>query len=222
MVILSAKNLVREYGKNDTKIRVIDNISLDIEEGDFLAIKGESGSGKSTLLYLLAGIERPNAGSVCYLGQNLATLNDTKIAYLRRKEIGFVYQFYNLIGNLSIYDNLILPKKIDGAYSSEEQKYLDELISLADIGDILKKLPSQVSGGEQQRAAIVRALFVRPKIIFLDEPTGNLDSNNAFKIMELLKSINKAYNTCIVMVTHSNELSLYAHKIIKLKDGRIE
>lgn len=222
MVILSAKNLVKTYGINDAENKVIDNINLEISEGEFLAITGESGSGKSTLLYLLSGLESPSSGQVTFLNKDLASLKDSCLARIRRKEIAFVYQFHNLINNLNILDNIVLPKKIDGAFSKDEKEFLDELIKIAGIKDILKKLPSQVSGGEQQRAAIVRALFIRPKIIFLDEPTGSLDSKNAIKIMELLTDINLRYNTTIVMVTHSKELSLYAKKIIKIKDGKSE
>ncbi|HKL74210.1 MAG TPA: ABC transporter ATP-binding protein [Clostridia bacterium] len=221
MVILSAKKLVKEYGTANAKTRVINDIDLDIREGDFIAITGESGSGKSTLLYLLAGLEHPDGGIVTYLGNNLSQMKDVQSAKLRRNGISFVYQFYNLINNLSIYDNIVLPKKIDSSFSLDEKKFLEELIDVAQLQHILKKLPAQVSGGEQQRAAIVRALFVRPKVILLDEPTGNLDSANALKIMSLLTDINTRYNTTVVMVTHSAELSLYAKRIVTLKDGRI-
>jgi putative ABC transport system ATP-binding protein len=221
MVILSATKLVKKYGVSEAQITVIDNISLDINQGEFLAICGESGSGKSTLLYLLSGLEQPDRGQVTFLSQDLAKISDKTSALLRRREIAFVYQFHNLINNLSIFDNIVLPKKIDGTFSRSEKLFLDELIDVAGIRDILNKLPSQVSGGERQRAAIVRALFIRPKIIFLDEPTGSLDSTNAIKIMELLASINSNYNTAIVMVTHSAKLALYAKKIIKIKDGQI-
>ncbi|NLL56708.1 MAG: ABC transporter ATP-binding protein [Clostridiales bacterium] len=222
MVILSATNIQKFYGSQDTKTAVIDKISLDINQGDFVAITGQSGSGKSTLLYLLSGLEQADSGQVMFEGKELGKLKDSYLARLRRTEISFCYQYHNLIHNLSILDNILLPKKIDGKITKSDKEFLQNLIEISDIKDTLYKLPSQVSGGQQQRAAIVRALFTKPKVIFLDEPTGSLDSANAIKVMELLKDINTTYKTAIVMATHSEKLSQYAKRIINIKDGRIE
>lgn len=220
MTILSAKDLVKSYGKNN-RTRVIDSVNLDVDEGEFIAITGASGSGKSTLLYLLAGLETPDEGAVFFMEQNLASLPDKTLAKLRRTEISFVYQFNNLLNNLSVFDNLVLPGKIDGKIPIEDKKYLDKLIDIAGIRRILNKFPAEISGGEQQRAAIVRALFIRPKVIFLDEPTGSLDSENSLNVMRLLKELNEKFSTAVILVTHSAEVASFAKKIVKIKDGRV-
>lgn len=221
MIIISAKNLIKEYTSENVLYRVINGIDLDVSEGDFLAVKGESGSGKSTLLYLLSGLETPTSGVVTFLNKDFAQMKDAETAKLRRSKISFVYQFYNLLPNLSIYDNIVLPKQIDKCFNDAEKQYLEELICLAGIKNILKKLPSEVSGGEQQRAAIVRAVFVRPAVLFADEPTGSLDSKSGMAVINLLKKINDDYKTAVVMVTHSAEQAASAKKVINIKDGKI-
>jgi putative ABC transport system ATP-binding protein len=221
MKIIIAKNLIKEFNTGKVVNSVINDISLDIEEGEFLAITGESGSGKSTLLYLLSGLEIPSKGKVTLLDKDIAKLSDRQISLLRRKDISIVYQFYNLIPNLTIYENIILPKTIDKRLTKEDKIFLEELISTAGIKNILNRRPSQVSGGEQQRAALIRAVFIKPKIIFADEPTGNLDSKSSGIVMNLIKQINKDYNITVVMVTHSMQQAEMADKTITLQDGRI-
>lgn len=221
MVIIRAKGLVKEYSSNNITYRVIDGVDLEINDGDYLAVTGASGSGKSTLLYLLGGLETPTRGEVEILGKNIKELKDREMAKLRRRDISYVYQFFNLIPNLTVYENITLPKKIDKKFTLSEKEYLNELVEAAGIGGILKKRPAEVSGGEQQRAAFVRAVFTRPKVILADEPTGNLDSKAGAKVLELIGEINSRYNTAVVMVTHSKEHAALAKKTITLKDGKI-
>lgn len=221
MHILKAYNLVKEYCTNNTINRVIDDISLNVEEGEFLSITGESGSGKSTLLYLLSGLESLTMGQVLLQDRDISTLSDRKIAKLRRSVLSFVYQFYNLIPNLTIMENILLPKKMDSVLKKEDNEYLKELVHVASIDNILHRLPSEVSGGEQQRAALIRAVFIKPKIVFADEPTGNLDSKSSEQVLNLLKKINKEYNASVIMVTHSIKQAQMADRTIRLKDGRI-
>lgn len=221
MNILTAGNLIKEYPVKGLVSRVINDIDIDIAENDFTAIKGESGSGKSTLLYLLSGFEKPTSGTVEFCGRNLAAMTDKQTAKLRRTEMSFIYQFYNLLPNISLYDNIALPKRIDRNFGESDKRYLEELAAFAGVSDVLGKLPAEVSGGEQQRAAIIRALIIRPKILFADEPTGNLDSKSGQAVMDLLAAANRDYNTAVVMVTHSAEHAAAAKKIITLKDGKI-
>ncbi|MGI6522688.1 MAG: ABC transporter ATP-binding protein [Christensenellales bacterium] len=221
MSLIIAKNLVKEFNNKKIKNRVIKGINFSIDEGEFIAITGESGSGKSTLLYLLSGLDKPTSGGVFYMGKNLALFNDREMAELRRNEISFIYQFYNLIPNLTIYENIILPKRIEKRLSLEDKRYLKELLDFAKIGHIADLRPNEVSGGEQQRAAFIRSVFTRPKIIFADEPTGNLDSASGERLIDLIKDINSTYKTAIVMVTHSKENAKAAQRELVLKDGVI-
>lgn len=221
MRIIEAKNLIKDYYAVDKPVRVINGISLFIEEGEFVAITGESGSGKSTLLYLLSGLEPPTNGEIKLMGLEITKFSEKELTQLRLKHLSFVYQYYNLIPNLTIYENIILPIRLKGKIKEEDRAYIEELINIAGISNIKDRLPEQVSGGEQQRTAIVRAVGVKSSIVFADEPCGNLDSNNSDKVMNLLKDINQRYNTTIVLVTHSNSQAEVARRRIILKDGRI-
>ncbi|MFW5780025.1 MAG: ABC transporter ATP-binding protein [Bacillota bacterium] len=221
MKIVTAKNLVKEFHSKKIKNRVIKGVNLEIEEGDFIAITGASGSGKSTLLYLLSGLDRPSSGSVFFMEKNLSEYTDRQMAKLRRNEMSFVYQFYNLIPNLNVYENIVLPKRIEKRLNTSDKKYLNELLDFAGIKHIIHLRPNEISGGEQQRVAFVRAVFTRPKIVFADEPTGNLDSVSGEKVMNLIKEINNTYKTTIIMVTHSEDNAKAAKKELKMKDGII-
>lgn len=219
--VIRAENLIKDYVNKEIITRVIDGITLTVNEGEFLSICGASGSGKSTLLYLLSGLERVTSGVVILNGHNLNNLTEKELSKIRRKEISFVYQYYNLIPNLTVKENILLPLILDRKAVQKDYEKLSELTEVAGISHILARRPDEISGGEQQRTALVRALIVSPKIIFLDEPTGNLDSISSEKVINLVKNINKDYNTTIVMVTHSKEQAEIADRIITLSDGKI-
>lgn len=219
--VIEAKELIKNYDTNGIIVPVINGISMEVMEGEFLAITGISGSGKSTLLYLLSGIETPCSGEIYIEGKELSKLKEKEIARMRRQDISFVYQFYNLIPNLTIIENIVLSKRIDCKLEDEDKIYLEELINLAGISHIRNRKPSEVSGGEQQRVALIRAVFTKPKVIFLDEPTGNLDSKSSKMVMDLIMNINKTYKTTLIMVTHSLEQAKQADRIITLRDGVI-
>lgn len=221
MKILEANNLTKVYDTNGVKVKVINGISLTTNEGEFLSITGPSGSGKSTLLYLLSGLDKPTSGEVKLLGKDINKMSSRELAEMRRHQVSFVYQFYNLIPNLSVYENIILPKRIDSRLSNDDNEYLKELLNLAGIEHIKDRRPDEISGGEQQRAAILRAVFTRPNVIFLDEPTGNLDSKSSDIVINLIKKINKEYGTSVIMVTHSLEQAKVGDRIINIIDGRI-
>lgn len=219
MSILKIENLCKHYGFGDNQVKAIDNINLEIEEGEFIAITGTSGSGKSTLLHILGGVDKPTSGKVFLEDKNIYELNDLEQSKLRRNKISLIYQFYNLIPTLNVLENILLPTMLDkGNY---DEKYLNELISLLGLENRTKHLPNELSGGQQQRVSIGRALMSKPKIILADEPTGNLDSKNSKEIMELLKQANQKYHQTIIMVTHDKELAKYAKRIITIEDGKI-
>ncbi len=222
MIILQAKNLTKDYENGAVKTHVIKDISLDISEGEFVAVTGASGSGKSTFLYLLSGQEKPTSGSVILNDKDISLFSEAQMAKLRRREVSFVYQYYNLIPNLSVYDNIVLPVRMDRRLTATDKAYFEELVEVAGLKTALKKRPDQLSGGEQQRAALLRAVFIRPKIIFADEPTGNLDSKSGCAVMQLMKEINERYNTTVIMVTHSETQAAYARKRIHISDGKID
>lgn len=222
MIILKATDLTKDYKNGGVVTHVIKGISLEIEEGGFVAVTGASGSGKSTFLYLLSGQERPTSGSIFLNGQDIAGFSEAQMSRLRRREISFVYQYYNLIPNLSVYDNIVLPVRMDRRLTTTDKAYLRELLEVAGLKTALKKRPEQLSGGEQQRVALLRAVFIRPKIIFADEPTGNLDSKSGAAVMQLIKEINTRYNTTVIMVTHSETQAAYADKRIHISDGKID
>lgn len=219
MEILKVENLTKIYGKGNTKVTALDNVTFSVEKGEFVAIVGASGSGKSTLLHILGGVDRPTSGKVIVDKEDVYKLNEANLAIFRRRQIGLIYQFYNLIPILNIEENITLPILLDGRKVDKE--YLNELINILGLEKRLNHLSNELSGGEQQRVSIGRALMNRPAILLADEPTGNLDSKSSKEIVELLKLSNKKYNQTIIMITHDNSLALNADRIITIKDGRI-
>ena len=219
MEILRCKNLSKIYGSGNNMVNALNNVNLCIKKGEFVIIKGRSGSGKSTLLHLLAGLDEPSSGDVIINNRRIYEMSDKELTIFRRKNIGVIYQFYNLIPNLSIKENILLPRILDKR--SIDDKVFNKLVKNLGISDKLDFFPNDLSGGEQQRGAIGRALINRPKILFADEPTGNLDSKNSLKIMNLLKFYNKRFKQTIVMVTHDDYLANLCDRVITVKDGKI-
>lgn len=219
MEILRVENLSKIYGKGENKVVALDNISFSVEKGEFVAIVGASGSGKSTLLHLVGGVDRPTKGKVFIDGKNIYAMNDDKLAIFRRRQVGLIYQFYNLIPILNVEENITLPLELDNR--EVDKKSLKELLELLGLENRSKHLPNELSGGQQQRVSIGRALITNPAIILADEPTGNLDSKSSDEIVALLKKSNKDYNQTIIMITHNMEIAKEADRIIKIEDGRI-
>ncbi len=219
MSLLKLDNLCKFYGEDETLVKAVDSVTLTVEEGEFIAILGASGSGKSTLLHMIGCVDEPTIGHVYLNGQDIYALNDNNQSKLRRESISIVYQFYNLIPTLNVVENITLP--LDLSRKKVDQEYLDELLKLLKLEDRKKHLPNELSGGEQQRVAIGRALITRPNIILADEPTGNLDSKNSLEVMNILKRANEIYKQTIIMVTHDEELAKFAKRIITMKDGNI-
>lgn len=219
MSLLKLDNLCKFYGEDETLVKAVDTVNLTVEEGEFIAILGASGSGKSTLLHMIGCVDEPTIGHVYLNGQDIYALNDNNQSKLRRESISIVYQFYNLIPTLNVVENITLP--LDLSRKKVDQEYLDELLKLLKLEDRKKHLPNELSGGEQQRVAIGRALITRPSIILADEPTGNLDSKNSLEVMNILKRANEIYKQTIIMVTHDEELAKFAGRIITMKDGNI-
>lgn len=219
MEILRVENLCKEYGKGQTKVKALDNVSFSVEKGEFVAIVGASGSGKSTLLHLLGGVDRPNSGKVFIEGKDIYKLNDDELAIFRRRQVGLIYQFYNLIPILNVYENIVLPILLDNREVPKE--LVSELLQKLNLTNRVEHLPSQLSGGEQQRVSIGRALITKPAIILADEPTGNLDSKNSMEVVGLLKRANIDYKQTIIMITHNMEIAKMASRVIKIVDGKI-
>ena len=219
MEILKVENLTKIYGKGSTEVRALDDVSFSVKKGEFVAIVGASGSGKSTLLHLLGGVDRPTSGKVFIDGEDIFKLNDEKLAIFRRRQVGLIYQFYNLIPILNAEENITLPLSLDNRKVDQEE--LDELIKLLGLERRKKHLPNELSGGQQQRVSIGRALITRPTIVLADEPTGNLDSKSSDEIVALLKKSNKDYKQTIIMITHNMEIAKIADRIIKIEDGHI-
>ncbi|MBR2840566.1 MAG: ABC transporter ATP-binding protein [Bacilli bacterium] len=219
MEILQAVNLSKKYGNKNNEFYALKDINLSVNKGEFVMITGKSGSGKSTLMHILSGLDNPTDGSVIIYGQNIGKLSENDLTIFRRKNIGFIYQFYNLIEQLNVYENIVLPLKLDGKKIYENK--IDDLLKMLDLHNQKDKYPSELSGGQMQRVAIGRALVIRPKILFADEPTGNLDSVNAYKIMKLLKYYNRRYKQTIIMVTHDNSLSKMGTRKVVIKDGKV-
>ena len=219
MEVLKAEHLTKVYGSGENEVRALDDVSFYIQRGDFVAIIGPSGSGKSTLLHILGGVDRPTSGRVYLDGIDVYGQNEEQLAIFRRREVGLIYQFYNLIPVLNVVENMTLPVQMDGRKVGEER--LQELLKLLSLEDRKNHLPNQLSGGQQQRVSIGRALMNAPAIVLADEPTGNLDSRNSQEIMELLKLSNKKYSQTLVMITHDENLALQADRIIAIEDGRI-
>ena len=219
MEILKVEHLVKQYGKDDNAVLAVNDISFSVEQGEFVAIVGSSGSGKSTLLHLLGGVDRPTSGKVYIQGEDIYSLNSDKIAIFRRRQVGLIYQFYNLIPILNVKENITLPCELDGR--TPDKSELDELINTLGLKDRVTHLPNQLSGGQQQRVSIGRALINHPAILLADEPTGNLDSRSSDEIVELLKLSNHKYNQTIVMITHNLEIAKIADRILRIEDGRL-
>ena len=219
MEILRVENLTKKYGKGNNEVIAINNISFSIEKGEFVAIVGSSGSGKSTLLHLIGGVDRPSSGKIFIEEKDISLLNDDELAIFRRREIGLIYQFYNLIPILNVEENITLPCDLDG--KKVEQNKLDELLKTLGLENRRKHLPNELSGGQQQRVSIGRSLINNPAIVLADEPTGNLDSKTSEEIVDLLKKSNKKYNQTIIMITHNLEIAKSADRIIKIEDGKI-
>lgn len=219
MNILEVKNLSKIYGKDETKVVALDNVSFSVKQGEFVAIIGPSGSGKSTLLHILGGVDVPTKGSVIINGTDISTLDETNLAIFRRRQIGLIYQFYNLIPILTVEENLTLPLLLDGR--KPNKKIIDSLVKTLGLENRLKHLPSQLSGGQQQRVSIGRALMNNPALMLADEPTGNLDSENTKEIISLLKKFNKENNQTLIVITHDERIALAADRVIAIEDGRI-
>ena len=219
MVILKTIDLIKTYGSKETEVKALKSTNLEIEEGEFIAIVGPSGSGKSTLLHLLAGLDKPSSGKVLINDVNIYELSETEISKFRRRNIGFIFQFFNLIPILSVEENIKLPVLMDG--KSVDKEYMNELMEVLGIEDRKKHLPGELSGGQQQITSIARALINKPAIIFADEPTGNLDSKNSGEVLQLLTSTIKKYKQTLVMITHDNSIAERADRIITIADGVI-
>ena len=219
MEILKVKNLSKVYGKGDTQIKALDDISFSVEKGEFVAIVGPSGSGKSTLLHILGGVDTPSSGQVLVDGTDICALDQTKLAIFRRRQIGLIYQFYNLIPILNVEENISLPLLLDER--SLDEARLKEIVGTLGLADRVGHLPNQLSGGQQQRVSIGRALINNPALILADEPTGNLDSSNSKEIIALLKLSNQRYHQTLIVVTHEHDIALQADRIISFGDGRI-
>lgn len=219
MEILKVENLNKIYGKGENQVKAVDNISFSVERGEFVAIIGASGSGKSTLLHLIGGVDRPTSGKVYIDGKDIYTLNDDNLAIFRRRQIGLIYQFYNLIPVLNVEENITLPTKLDGR--DIDKNKLKDLLKTLGLEKRCKNLPNQLSGGQQQRVSIGRAMMNEPALMLADEPTGNLDSKASEEIISLLKLSNKKYNQTVIIITHDEKIALEADRIITIDDGKI-
>ncbi len=219
MAILSTDNLEKIYGSGENEVRALDGVSLEVQKGEFVSIVGTSGSGKSTLLHMLGGLDRPDSGTVHVDGKSIFSLKDEELTIFRRRKIGFVFQNYNLVPSLNVYENIVLPVQLDGR--EPDKAYIDSIIETLGLSEKLENLPNNLSGGQQQRVAIARALASKPAIILADEPTGNLDSKTSQDVLGLLKVTSAKYAQTIVMITHNEEIAQLADRIIRIEDGKI-
>ena len=219
MEILKVENLNKTYGKGENQVKAVDNISFSVEKGEFVAIIGASGSGKSTLLHLIGGVDRPTSGKVFIDGKDIYTLNDDNLAIFRRRQIGLIYQFYNLIPVLNVVENITLPTKLDGRETNEQR--LNDLLKTLGLEKRKYNLPNQLSGGQQQRVSIGRAMMNEPALMLADEPTGNLDSKASEEIISLLRLSNKKFNQTVIVITHDEKIALEADRVITIDDGKI-
>ena len=219
MSILQTSNLKKTYGSGDAAVHALDGVSFSVDKGEFVAIVGTSGSGKSTLLHMLGGLDRPTSGDVTVDGQKLFSLKDDDLTVFRRRKIGFVFQNYNLVPSLNVYENIVLPIQLDG--NTPDAEYINSIVETLGLGSKLKNLASNLSGGQQQRVAIARALSTKPAIILADEPTGNLDSKTSMDVLKLLKMTSEKYSQTIVIITHDEQLAQMADRIVRIEDGRI-
>ncbi|MBD8917738.1 MAG: ABC transporter ATP-binding protein [Lachnospiraceae bacterium] len=219
MTVLETKELTKYYGTGENRVCALNGINLKVEQGEFLTIVGSSGSGKSTLLHMLGGLDRPSAGSVVVDGKDLFSMKEEALTIFRRRKIGFVFQAYNLVPVLNVWENIILPVQLDGA--KVDEKYIKQVIEVLGLEEKLKNLPSQLSGGQQQRVAIARALAAKPSILLADEPTGNLDSRTSQDVLGLMKTTGHRFSQTMVMITHNEEIAQMADRSIRIEDGRI-
>ena len=219
MTILETRDLKKYYGSGDTQVKALDGVDLGIEQGEFVAIVGTSGSGKSTLLHMLGGLDRPTSGTVAVDGKDIFALKDEALTIFRRRKIGFVFQSYNLVPVLSVWENIVLPIQLDGA--KVDEPYVQEVIATLGLEKKLNSLPNQLSGGQQQRVAIARALATKPAIVLADEPTGNLDSRTSQDVLGLMKVTGQKFGQTMVMITHNEEIAQMADRIVRIEDGRI-
>lgn len=219
MSLLQTSNLKKTYGSGDATVHALDGVSFSVDKGEFVAIVGTSGSGKSTLLHMLGGLDRPTSGDVTVDGQKLFSLKDDDLTVFRRRKIGFVFQNYNLVPSLNVYENIVLPIQLDG--NTPDAEYINSIVETLGLGSKLKNLASNLSGGQQQRVAIARALSTKPAIILADEPTGNLDSKTSMDVLKLLKMTSEKYSQTIVIITHDEQLAQMADRIVRIEDGRI-
>ena len=219
MAILQTKDLKKYYGSGDTQVKALDGVNLSVEQGEFVAIVGTSGSGKSTLLHMLGGLDRPTSGSVMVDGKDIFSLKDEALTIFRRRKIGFVFQSYNLVPVLSVWENIILPIQLDG--NKVDTAYVQKVIATLGLEKKLQNLPNQLSGGQQQRVAIARALAAKPAIVLADEPTGNLDSRTSQDVLSLMKVTGQKFSQTMVMITHNEEIAQMADRIVRIEDGRI-
>ena len=219
MSILQATDLKKYYGAEPNITKALDGVTLSIEQGEFVAIVGTSGSGKSTLLNMMGGLDIPTSGSIKVKGKELAELNDEQLTIFRRRNIGFIFQNYNLVPVLNVYENIVLPVELDG--DTVDKKFMDEVVRLLALGDKLNNMPNNLSGGQQQRVAIARALITKPAIVLADEPTGNLDSRTSSDVLGLLKATSSQFRQTLVMITHNNEIAQLADRIVRIEDGKI-
>lgn len=219
MNILRTENLKKYYGQGESQVKALDGVSLEVFSGEFVAVVGSSGSGKSTLLHMLGGLDRPTAGKVWVDDKDIFTLKDEALCIFRRRKIGFVFQSYNLVPVLNVYENVVLPIQLDG--NAVDEEYVKEILNVLGLENRNNSLPSQLSGGQQQRVAIARALAMKPAIVLADEPTGNLDSRTSQDVLSLLKVTSQKFAQTIVMITHNEEIAQMADRIIRIEDGRI-
>lgn len=219
MAVLEVMNLTKKYGQGESEVVALDHVSFSVEKGEFVAIIGASGSGKSTLMNMIGGIDNPTSGSILIEGKEISTMNEDELAIFRRRNLGMIYQFYNLIPTLTAEENIVLPWKLDGR--KENQERVDEIIRVLGLTERAKHFPGQMSGGQQQRVSIGRALINEPAFILADEPTGNLDSKTSREIIDLLKIANQKYNQTILLITHDDKIALMADRIITIGDGKI-
>lgn len=219
MSILKTEGLKKYYGKEENLVKALENVNLEINKGEFVAIVGTSGSGKSTLLHMLGGLDRPSEGKVIVDNKDIFSMDNDKLTIFRRRNIGFVFQSYNLVPILNVYENIVLPIELDG--NKVDTKYVDNIIETLGLTDKINRLPNKLSGGQQQRVAIARSLATKPSIILADEPTGNLDSKTEQEVLGLLKVTSKKFNQTIVMITHNEQIAQMADRIIRIEDGKI-
>ena len=219
--IITVDNVYKSFGKDDLEVKVLQGADMRVEQGEFVSLMGPSGSGKSTLLYLIGGLDRNYTGDIVVCGENIGKIKEKKLSDLRLSKIGFIFQFYNLVQNLTVEDNILLPLKVSKRYNNETEKKLTEILDITGIADKRKVMPAKLSGGQQQRVAIARALMGEPEIILADEPTGNLDKESGRNTMELFKKINEEKGMTILQVTHSEENSRYGSRVVKLDNGKL-